>query len=64
MDAITAIQAGIYSRHSIRTDAYYREGYGLLIVPEGAPLIPRNIIATYDEDELDFIAYHVEMRGA
>ncbi|MGG1445072.1 hypothetical protein ABE354_24070 [Brevibacillus laterosporus] len=59
-DAITAIQAGIYSRHGIRTDAYYREGYGLLVVPEGAPLIPRNVLAAYDEDVLGFI----EMRGA
>ncbi|WP_175393357.1 hypothetical protein [Brevibacillus laterosporus] len=49
IDAITEIQAGIYLRHGIRTDAYYQEGYGLLIVPEGAPLIPRNVIVTYDE---------------
>ncbi|RFB35428.1 hypothetical protein [Brevibacillus sp. VP] len=64
MEIITAIQAGIYSRHSIRTDAYYREGYGLLVVPEGAPLMPHNVLAAYDEDKLDFIAYHVESRGA
>ncbi|ATO50971.1 hypothetical protein P4V86_15600 [Brevibacillus laterosporus] len=64
MEIITAIQAGIYSRHGIRTDAYYREGYGLLIVREGAPLLPRNVIAAYDEDELDFIAYHVKKKGA
>ncbi|WPS88779.1 hypothetical protein SMD22_07455 [Brevibacillus halotolerans] len=64
MEIITAIQASIFSRHGFRTDVYYRGGYGLLVVPEGASLLPHNVIAAYDEEELGFIAYHVGLRGA
>lgn len=43
--AIVEIQKGIYMKNnSLKTDAHYKEGYGVLFVPMGFPLQPQNII--------------------
>lgn len=54
--ALIAIQSAIYREQGVRTDVHYREGYGALIVPEGAPLTPANVIAVIDEMELEILA--------
>jgi hypothetical protein len=52
---ITAIQADIYRKTGRRTDAYYREGQGVLLVPEGYPLVERNVIQAVPEQILAFM---------
>ncbi|EMT54782.1 hypothetical protein I532_04220 [Brevibacillus borstelensis AK1] len=52
-EALIVIQAAIHRTLGVRTDAHYREGYGVLFVPEGAPLMPSNVIAAYSEEALE-----------
>jgi hypothetical protein len=43
-DILIRYQASLYASHNVRTDVYYIEGKGALFVPEGAALIPPNVI--------------------
>jgi hypothetical protein len=52
MNPFTNAIIHIQSHIGRRTDAHYREGYGCLFVPEGAPLTPHNVILTASEFEL------------
>lgn len=56
-EAIIAIQAQIYEQTNRRTDAHYKEGYGVIFVPEGADLIPQNIITVVDEMQLRLMTH-------
>lgn len=48
--AVVRIQQQIYEQNKgLRTDAHYKEGKGVLFVPEFAPLIPQNVIFVADE---------------
>jgi hypothetical protein len=38
------IQQAIFEQHGHRTDVYYTEGGGALVVLEGRPLHPQNVI--------------------
>jgi hypothetical protein len=44
-EELTEIQRTIYEQTGIRTDIYYEYGRGVIAVPEGAALIPQNVIA-------------------
>lgn len=55
-ETLTAIQSAIFRDHGVHTDVHYREGYGALFVPEGAPLTPANVIVAVSEDELVLMA--------
>lgn len=60
-EALTAIQAVIHRNLGVRTDVHYREGYGALFVPEGAPLTPANVIVAYSEEALEVMALTSEI---
>ena len=49
MMALHKIQETIYHREKQRTDLYYLESKGILIVLEGKPLIPQNVLYKIDE---------------
>lgn len=55
-EAIIGIQAQIFEQTKQRTDAHYKEGHGVISVPEGASLIPNNIITVVDEMRLRFMS--------
>lgn len=47
--AIVSCQKEIYEKTGKRTDAYYKEGYGALFVPEFAELTSNNVIYSASE---------------
>jgi hypothetical protein len=46
------LQSQIFEQSGIRTDVYYVEGRGALVVQEGRPLLPHNIILRIPEVSL------------
>lgn len=50
--AMIELQARIHQQTGKRTDVYYCQGYGALIVYEGAELTPANVIYAATEMEL------------
>jgi hypothetical protein len=55
---LTAIQERIYTDNdAMKTDVYYTEGKGALIVPHDQALIPPNVILTVSERQLRFMAF-------
>jgi hypothetical protein len=51
--ALLSIQQDIHrNNNGLRTTVHYSEGQGALIVPEGRPLHPRNVILAVPEFEL------------
>ncbi|WAB24976.1 hypothetical protein M3_0025 [Lysinibacillus phage vB_LfM_LysYB1] len=49
------IQKKLFDKHGFRTDAHYKEGYGVIFVPEGFPLLPSNAVQVYSEHEIQFL---------
>ena len=56
-EIIIATQRQIYEQTGQRTDAHFKEGSGVLFVPEGMPLIPQNVIMALPEDHLRFFSW-------
>lgn len=53
-EELTELQRQIYAQHGIRTDVYYEECRGAIAVPEGAALIPENVIAAIPDIQRTF----------
>jgi hypothetical protein len=48
-DILLDIQRQIFESKGIRTDIHYKQGKGVLVVPENAPLHPNNVMLSIPE---------------
>jgi hypothetical protein len=55
------VQRQFFETKGIRTDVYYKDGQGALVVPEGAALHPSNILAHIPEYVFAFGSFSFSM---
>jgi hypothetical protein len=54
-EIVNDLQQQVFDKHGIRTDVHIKEGVGILVTPENAPLVHRNVVLA--------IPWHVLMFG-
>lgn len=43
-ERIQSIQQQVFDKQGIKTDVHIKEGVGILVTPENAPLVPQNVV--------------------